>query len=156
MAKEIERKFLVDKNLWKPSSTVHIIKQVYLTADKRKVIRVRTSDNLAYLTLKSVPKSGITRDEFEYEIPMSDALQLFDLSEGHVISKKRHIYNVGNKIWEVDEFEGDNQGLIIAEIELESENETFEQPSWAKTEVSTDTRYYNFNLSRFPYKNWEK
>ncbi len=156
MAKEIERKFMVDTNIWKPSSKIINIKQAYLTADTRKVIRVRTADDKAYLTLKSVPKSGITRDEFEYEIPMKDALQLFELREGHELTKQRHIYTIGQKIWEVDVFEGDNEGLIVAEIELESENEQFEKPKWIKYEVSTDSRYYNFNLSRFPYNNWEK
>lgn len=154
MAKEIERKFLVDTNLWDRSGKQVKMKQAYLTIEGDKVIRVRVANDKAFLTIKG-NLSGITRDEFEYQIPVEDALVMLEMKTGSVVAKTRYISEFEGKIWEVDVFEGDNFGLIIAEIELESENEQFEKPQWALDEVSTDVKYYNFNLATNPYSNWQ-
>lgn len=154
MAKEIERKFLVDAVKWNRSGKPIHMEQAYLMAEDDKVIRVRIAGAKAYLTIKG-NLEGITRDEFEYEIPVNDARQLMNLSVGATVVKTRYVAEINQKIWEVDVFEGDNSGLIVAEIELENENEPFEKPDWLLDEVSTDIRYYNFNLSKNPYSKWQ-
>jgi len=154
MAKEIERKFLVDMQKWNKSGKAIKMQQAYLVVEGDKVIRVRIADHQAFLTIKGNLK-GITRDEFEYEIPVGDAIALMELRVGEIVSKTRFVETIKGKIWETDVFEGENSGLVVAEIELESEDEIFEKPSWALTEVSTDSRYYNFNLSRNPYSLWQ-
>lgn len=155
MAKEIERKFLVDANKWEKTGTPVKIKQAYLLTEPNKVIRVRIKGEHAFLTIKGNLK-GITRDEFEYEIPVQDALQLMEMRTGAVVSKTRFVEKIDNKTWETDVFEGENQGLIVAEIELDDENETFNPPTWTTLEVSTDVRYYNFYLSKNPFSKWNK
>ena len=154
MAKEIERKFLVDESKWDRGGKVLKMEQAYLMIEGDKVIRVRISNDKAFLTIKG-NLSGITRDEFEYEIPVDDAHQLMSLRIGATVSKNRYVSEYEGKIWEVDVFEGENSGLIVAEIELENETELFAKPSWALDEVSTDERYFNFNLSKHPYSQWQ-
>jgi CYTH domain-containing protein len=154
MAKEIERKFLVNSSKWKNPSEYVDIKQGYLVKSGKKVVRVRIAGNQAFLTIKG-NLQGITRDEFEYSIPISDAQNLLAMCEGYVISKRRYYVFVGNKKWEVDFFKDENSGLCVAEIELESEDEKFEKPLWAGDEVSTDQKYFNFNLSSKPFSCWQ-
>lgn len=155
MAKEIERKFLVDMSKFNPCGEKLKMKQGYLASDSKCVVRVRTSDDKAFITVKS-DVNGVVRNEFEYSIPFSDALEMFSLCKESLIEKIRWEIPFAEKIWEVDVFEGDNEGLVVAEIELTSEFEHFEKPEWATTEVSTDARYFNFNLSKNPYKNWAR
>jgi CYTH domain-containing protein len=155
MPTEIERKFLVNSVLWakiNPSKSVRI-QQAYLSTDPEKTIRVRTLDTKAYLTIKG-KTTGISRAEFEYEIPIEDAHELIDGFCSSVIKKIRHYLNYQEKLWEIDVFEGLNEGLIVAEIELESEHESFEKPSFIGEEVSNDFRYQNANLSQKPYTTW--
>ncbi len=156
MAKEIERKYLIKNNNWKSQiHTSHTIKQGYLNLEPSRTVRVRIIGPKALLTIKG-KSIKITRLEFEYEIPMDDALQLLQLCEKPLLEKIRHEIHLNNLIWEVDEFEGDNEGLIIAEVELKDENQTIDLPDWIATEVSHDPRYYNSNLIKTPYKNWKK
>lgn len=151
MAFEIERKFLVNHDLWNSSLAIksyHII-QGYIQKDKEKVIRIRIRNEEAFLTIKSKAE-GIKRFEFEYLIPVSDAKLMLSKFAHKFIEKTRYIVEFGGKIWEVDEFEGDNKGLILAEIELETEDEIFENPEWILKEVSLDYRYHNSNLIENP------
>lgn len=154
MAKEIERKFLVDLKSWKKEGNCTPMQQVYLSVNNGNVVRVRIAGKNAFLTIKG-NLSGITRDEFEYGIPLDDARQMMKMGEGYPVIKKRYIEKVGGKTWEVDVFEQDNEGLVIAEIELAHENEFFEKPYWLLEEVSNDPRYFNFNLSKTPYSKWQ-
>ncbi|MBN2806070.1 MAG: CYTH domain-containing protein [Prolixibacteraceae bacterium] len=154
MAKEIERKFLVDAALWNWQGKPVKMAQAYLCIDETKVIRVRIADDRAFMTIKS-KLTGISRDEFEYEIAVNDARQLLDLKVGALVEKTRYLLEVYGKLWEIDVFEGANKGLIVAEIELNDENESFQKPDWALEEVSTDVRYYNFKLSVNPYSAWQ-
>ena len=155
MATEIERKFLVNKSLFKPTNEGEYIAQGYLSSTLERTVRVRIKNNRGFLTIKGKNR-GISRSEFEYEIPEPDARELLKLCEPSIIVKRRHIINVNNSIWEVDIFEGDNNGLIVAEIELQSEDEIFSRPDWLGDEVSNDARYYNSNLSKRPYNTWNK
>ena len=150
MALEIERKFLVIGNEWQLAAGVKF-SQGYLNRDKNRTIRVRIADNRGFLTIKGAT-NGATRTEFEYEIPIADAENLLDLCERPIIQKIRYIFHYKGFKWEVDEFEGDNMGLVVAEIELQSEDQLFEQPSWVGKEVTDDPRYYNANLTQHPYK----
>jgi adenylate cyclase len=157
MGIEIERKFLVDHDKWKqlakPKGT-HF-RQGYVLSDDNRTIRIRVTDKHGYITFKGA-SSGISRPEFEYEIPIEEGLELlkgFALSE---IEKVRYCIEYDGKVWEVDEFAGDNSGLIMAEIELTHEEEIFKKPYWATAEVSDDERYYNAYLSTHPFKNWDK
>lgn len=154
MAKEIERKFLVDLAKWKRYGETVKMEQVYLSIENNKVVRVRIANQKAFLTIKG-NLEGITRDEFEYEIPLDDAKQMMKMRVGYPIRKTRYIEEIGGKIWEVDVFEDENKGLVVAEIELNSEDETFEKPIWALNEVSTDERYFNFNLCHTPFSKWQ-
>ena len=155
MGLEIERKFLVRGESWRESVTHQVsIKQGYLTNEIRLVTRVRISGNQAFLTLKGAT-DGIRRSEFEYEIPLADAqAMLASLSDGSVIEKTRFFVPIENHMWEIDIFDGDNAGLIVAEIELRDEAENFVKPDWLGEEISTDARYFNANLIRHPYMNW--
>lgn len=155
MAKEIERKFLVNREKWKaiPKPEGDFFRQGYLSIEPEKTIRVRQTADQCFLTIKG-KTSGISRLEFEYEIPKADAeilLNDFALSE---LSKIRYRISFAGKIWEVDEFLGENAGLILAEIELHNENESFELPEWIGVEVSHDQRYFNSNLTVEPYQKW--
>lgn len=156
MAIEIERKFLIKHiplNLVKYS---HHIKQGYIVNDSQKVIRVRKKANQYYLTIKG-NTIGISRSEFEYAIPKNDAENLFDqFCLSGIIEKTRHYVANKNHLWEIDEFHGENDGLIVAEIELDSEDEVFEIPNWVDQEVTSEKKYYNMNLLKNPYINWAK
>lgn len=154
MAVEIERKFLVQGQPWldQPCTAVHL-RQGYLNRDKARTTRIRIAGDKAFLTIKGETR-GTRRLEFEYAIPMEDAEQLLALCEGPIIDKHRHVIEHAGMRWEVDQFHGDNQGLVIAEIELESENQHFDTPSWLGEEVSHDPRYFNANLSNHPFLLW--
>ena len=154
MASEIERKFLVEGAGWRQSNSVRL-SQGYLNRDKHRTVRVRIAGAKAFLTIKGVPQ-GITRAEFEYEIPFADAEQMLKLSDGPVIEKNRHVIVHEGFEWEVDEFLGDNAGLVIAEIELTSEDQPFSRPIWLGREVTQDGRYYNSSLASHPYKQWRE
>ena len=155
MSKEIERKFLVDEKIFKPIGDGEFIAQGYLSSIPERVVRVRIKNDRGYLTIKG-KNEGISRSEFEYEIPKSDAEELLKICEPSIIIKRRYIVDVDGSKFEVDIFEGDNAGLIVAEIELKSEDEKFSKPLWLSDEVSFDEKYYNSNLSKFPYKLWKK
>ncbi len=156
MAKEIERKFLVNKSIWdnikKPEGN-HII-QAYIYTSIEKTIRVRITKGKGFLTIKGKTE-GIARTEYEYEIPVSDAKNLITNFSGPSIDKIRYAIPVNNHIWEVDVFLGNNKGLLVAEIELKTEDEVFEKPSWIGKEVSHDKRYYNASLESNPFSNWK-
>ena len=153
MAKEIERKFLVDASKLPPLPSPLIIEQGYIPADGTTV-RVRISNDKAFLTLKGKSK-GITRLEFEYPIPLQEAKEMLHaLCMQPFVQKKRYCIRHGAHRWELDIFEGENEGLIVAEIELSSEDEVFQKPEWVMQEVSDDPRYRNANLIKSPYKTW--
>ena len=154
MAKEIERKFLVAHQAWRESvNTIHVYRQGYLSYDSERTVRVRATEVTGYLTIKGITE-GLTRDEFEYEIPLADALALLQLCERPAIEKKRYIVPNGAHGWEVDVFEGVNEGLVVAEIELGSEDEAFDKPNWLGNEISGDRKYSNSALSLHPFKDW--
>lgn len=155
MGKEIERKFLVTSNDFKIGAEGVLYRQGYITNLPQKVVRVRIAGNDGFLTIKGGNR-GITRTEFEYSIPLEEATLLLDqFCEGKLIEKYRYCIPYKGFIWEVDEFLGDNEGLLMAEIELPEENSRFELPSWIGKEVSDDLRYYNANLLNTPYKSWK-
>jgi adenylate cyclase len=155
MGTEIERKFLVKDDSWRNGSGTRV-RQGYLRSQGEGVIRIRTKGQRAYLTLKG-STSGITRLEFEYEIPFEEANQILDeLCIKPLIEKIRYEIFVGGFKWEIDEFLGENGGLIVAEIELEDENQDFPKPDWLGREVSSDLRYHNANLVKNPYNKWDK
>ncbi|MFA8450304.1 MAG: CYTH domain-containing protein [Bacteroidales bacterium] len=154
MAKEIERKFLVLDNSYKENAQKVYMCQAYLHIDEKKVVRIRITDTDAWITIKS-NVNGIIRNEYEYTIPLNDAKEMLStLCNGSCIEKYRYLKSFGGKLWEIDEFMGDNQGLVVAEIELTSEDEFFEKPIWIGKEVSQDTRYFNSCLTINPYKKW--
>ena len=155
MPLEIERKYLVNKEIWQETKKPKgmFFRQGYLLTDPNKTIRVRVTDTKSYLTIKGL-SIGATRPEFEYEIPKDEAKQLLDMFAISDLTKIRYKVLFNNKLWEVDEFLGNNMGLIVAEIELESEDEAFDLPNWVEKEVTGENKYYNSNLSLFPYKNW--
>ncbi|MFZ4670815.1 MAG: CYTH domain-containing protein [Flavobacterium sp.] len=153
---EIERKFLVlsDGFISAAFSKKRIV-QGYLNSNPERTVRVRIKTDKAYLTIKGKGnETGTTRLEWEREIAVSDAEKLLTICESGIIDKIRHEVKVGNHIFEVDVFSGDNEGLIIAEIELQSEDEVFEKPHWLGKEVTNDQRFYNAFLSNFPFKDW--
>ena len=155
MAIEIEKKFLIKHIPFNQVEYSQKIKQGYIVSDEKKVIRVREKGDDYFITIKG-NKIGISRFEFEYKIPKSDALELFEnFCEMGSIKKTRHYVKHLDHTWEIDEFHADNQGLIVAEIELNTENEEFDIPGWVSEEVTTDPKYYNMNLTINPYKNWE-
>jgi len=155
MKYEIERKFLVHKDKWSKAEKPEgkIIRQGYILTDPRKTMRIRVISDNAFLTIKGLT-NGIKRPEYEYEIPLNDANDLLDEFSESEITKIRYDIFYDNKKWEVDEFHGDNEGLMFAEIELISEDEIFSTPDWIGKEVTGDERYYNSNLSVNPFKNW--
>jgi len=157
MAIEIERKFLINETLWKrvkPQKVLYI-KQAYLSSDGNTTLRVRIANDKSYITIKG-KTTNLTRPEFEYEIPLVDAEELMQLSISSIIEKKRHIVYYKGKKWEVDEFLNENEGLFIAEIELNSEKEKFDFPEWIHKEVSNDPHYRNTYLAKSPFSTWEK
>jgi len=155
MGLEIERKFLVDHEKWrqvvKPVGA-HF-RQGYLLNDNKRTIRIRVAGEEGFITIKGAT-SGITRKEYEYKIPAKEGIEMLDAFAESEVEKTRYRIEFAGKLWEVDEFAGDNTGLIMAEIELENEAEAFEKPIWVTIEVSDDTRYYNSNLSVHPFKKW--
>ena len=150
---EIERKFLVNPEKWTPVNKGTEIKQGYLSADKNRTVRVRIAGDLAFITIKGESR-GISRTEYEYEIPKADAQVLLTMCLSEPIEKTRYLERVDNAVWEIDVFEGVNKGLILAEIELENESQNFTLPGWAGEEVSTDRRYFNSFLSLNPFTKW--
>jgi len=153
MSREIERKFLVLNDDYKKETNGILYRQGYLCANPKRTVRVRIVGDTGYLTIKGASK-GATHAEFEYSIPKEDAEELLLLCETPLIEKYRYIIPFKGNTWEVDEFLGENKGLIIAEIELESETQEFELPPWVGVEVTSDPRYYNSNLARFPFSQW--
>ncbi|MFJ7566399.1 CYTH domain-containing protein [Herminiimonas sp. NPDC097707] len=153
MSVEIERKFLVRGSLWKTLGESVAIRQGYLSTHPDRVVRVRIEDDAATLTIKG-RMQGITRGEWEYAIPVAEADQLLKLCERPLIEKTRTRIVHEGMVWEVDEFFGDNLGLVVAEIELESEGQAFAKPDWIAEEVTDDARYFNANLLRHPYIVW--
>ena len=155
MAIEIERKFLVDIEKWnlvdKPEGEYY--RQGYMLNSDNRTVRIRVANQSGYITIKG-GTIGIARKEFEYKIPVADAVELLNDFTSSQIEKTRYNLHFEGKLWEVDVFAGDNSGLITAEIELRSEDEKFTLPAWIATEVSDDKRYFNSNLSVNTYKNW--
>ena len=156
MALEIERKYLIDLEKIGTLENGVRIKQGYLSTNKDAVVRVRVKNDKAYLTIKG-SNSGIARLEFEYEIPLNEANEMLEkLCQKPVIDKTRSLIKHDIHTWEVDIFYGDNEGLVVAEVELSSEDEHINLPIWVKEEVSHDDRYFNSNLMKLPFKDWEE
>ena len=155
MATEIERKFLVSGDGWRDAvATETHLMQGYLASSSRATVRVRVKGDKGIMTIKGATQ-GISRAEFEYPIPVEDARAMLDtLTETGIVDKVRYRVPCGAHTWEVDVFAGDNAGLVLAEVELGSEDESFERPDWLGEEVSDDARYYNANLARNPYRSW--
>ncbi len=154
MGKEIERKFLVKGDAWRSLAKGKHYRQGYLNSAKERTVRIRTIDDKAFLTVKG-PTVGVTRLEFEYPISFEDCTTMLDqLAEKPIIEKTRYKIPMGTHVWEIDEFFGVNAGLIVAEIELESEDTPFEKPDWIGEEVSGDPRYFNSNLVKHPFTTW--
>ena len=155
---EIERKFLVTSDGFKTEAFAkHEIAQGYLNSTPERTVRIRIKGNSGFITVKGKGNaSGMSRFEWEKEIALSEAKSLLELCESGVIMKTRYEIKFGNHVFEVDEFYGENEGLVIAEIELQSETDSFEKPSWLGAEVTNDQRYYNAYLSKNTFKNWSK
>ena len=156
MNTEIERKFLVLDDTFKTlSSEKKYIKQGFLNSNKNRVVRVRILDDAAFLTVKGISnESGTSRFEWEKQISVDDAQELMQLCEPGMVEKYRYFHKIGAHTFEIDEFIGENEGLVIAEVELQNENDFFEKPDYLGEEVTGNQKYYNSNLSQFPYKSW--
>lgn len=156
MATEIERKFLVKGDFLPYVSAAQRIVQGYICTQPGRTVRIRIRGEEGFLTIKGASDDkGLSRYEFEQSIPLADAEELLKLCEPGAIDKVRHLVPAGKHTWEVDVFRGANDGLILAEIELESEDEPFDKPDWLGEEVSGDRRYYNSMLTQFPYTEWD-
>jgi CYTH domain-containing protein len=154
MGTEIERKFLLRDESWRAGANGTMYRQGYLNSAKERTVRVRTVGDKAFLTIKGVTV-GATRAEYEYPIPFDDCNAMLDtLAEKPLIEKKRYKIRRGDLVWEIDEFFGDNKGLIVAEVELQSEGQVFGKPVWLGDEVSGDPRYFNSNLIKHPFTRW--
>ncbi|WP_293781417.1 CYTH domain-containing protein [uncultured Oxalicibacterium sp.] len=154
MSTEIERKFLVQGNAWRALGEPVLIRQGYLSSQPERVVRVRIEGTRAMLTIKGKAQ-GISRSEWEYDIPLEEASRMLDaLCERPLIEKTRTRVTHKGMVWEVDAFLGDNEGLVVAEIELESEEQAFAKPDWVGQEVSADPRYFNTSLLKHPFRNW--
>jgi len=155
MGVEIERKFLLANDNWRQYiGESQLMRQGYIVGSEKASVRVRVSGKKANLNIKSA-ELGISRKEYEFPIELKDANEILDsLCQGPLIEKTRHWIRVAAHVWEVDEFHGDNAGLIVAEIELSDVDESFEKPDWVGDEVSNDVRYYNVSLVKHPYKDW--
>lgn len=154
MAQEIERKFLVKGSVWQTLAQGETYRQGYLSSTKERVVRVRTIGESGFLTIKGITTNG-SRAEYEYKIPGKDADEMLsNLCERPLIEKKRYVIPQGDLKWEVDEFFGENKGLVVAEIELNTINQEFDKPDWIGEEVTEDPRYFNSNLSKKPYTQW--
>ncbi|MCI6522968.1 MAG: CYTH domain-containing protein [Parabacteroides sp.] len=157
MATEIERKFLVEGDFLSEATSKTRIVQGYICSEKGRTVRVRIRDDKGYLTVKgAASSSGLSRYEFEREVPLEDAEQMLRLCEQESINKERYLVPYKGHTWEVDVFHGHNEGLILAEIELSREDEPFERPSWLGKEVTGDRRYYNSVLTRTPFHIFEE
>ena len=155
MGKEIEKKFLVTNDSWRQLGAGIVYCQGYLNTEKGRTVRVRTIGERGILTIKG-PNMGGVKLEYEYDIPYDDALEMLDkLCNKPLIQKTRYKIKHGGFTWEVDEFAGENEGLLFAEIELEDVNQSFDKPHWIGREVTGDCRYYNANLVNNPYSNWK-
>ena len=157
MGKEIERKFLVTSDDYKTQAVKsQRITQGYLSSVPERTVRVRIKGDKGFITIKGIGnESGASRFEWEKEIPVEDVKELLKICEPGIIDKTRYIVEVGNHIFEVDEFYGDNDGLVVAEVELHEEDEEFEKPEWLGQEVTGDTKYFNSMLMKNPFKNWK-
>ncbi len=153
MPREIERKFLVASDAWRGRAAGVTYRQGYLCTVPERTVRVRTAGDEAFLTVKGLT-TGNSRLEFEYAIPLADAVAMLALCEGPLVEKTRHEIPHGGKVWQVDEFLGDNRGLVVAEVELSSADEAVDLPEWIGREVSGDPRYYNSNLAVTPFSRW--
>lgn len=152
---EIERKFLVQGNAWRQGATGVRYRQGYLCTDKHRTVRVRTAGDRAFLTIKGLSQ-GASRAEYEYEIPSEDADAMLDtLCHRPLIEKTRYRIPADDLVWEIDEFKGENAGLIVAEVELNSADQPVRLPPWLGKEVTDDPCYYNANLVRTPYSAWQ-
>lgn len=156
MGVEIERKFLVTGDQWKAQAERAVrMRQGYLANTERASVRVRSDGDQADINIKSLTL-GVHRREFEYSIPLAEADEMLDdLCMQPLIEKTRHFVRCGDHLWEVDVFEGENDGLVVAEVELDAVDEAFEKPVWAGAEVSDDPRYYNVCLIEHPFSQWE-
>jgi adenylate cyclase len=155
MGVEIERKFLLASDAWRGQGQPTLMRQGYLCTDPVRTVRVRIEGERALITIKS-KSTGATRGEWEYGIPVPDAAELLErLCEQPLVEKVRHRIDHAGHTWEVDEFLGENAGLVVAEIELGAEDEAFEKPDWIGREVTGDKRYYNSSLIRLPYSKWK-
>lgn len=154
MAKEIERKFIIDISQLGDLKSGVEIKQGYISTTDNTAVRIRLLGDKAFLTLKG-KNTGATRSEFEYEIPVKDANEMLaEFCSGPIIDKTRYLVEHCDHTWEVDIFRGDNDGLIVAEVEMQSENESVDIPTWVVKEVTGEDKYYNANLLNNPFKNW--
>ncbi|MBU1566897.1 MAG: CYTH domain-containing protein [Proteobacteria bacterium] len=155
MGKEIEKKFLIADNSWQGLGVGKAYSQGYLNSEKGRTVRVRIIGDRGFLTIKG-PNDHGARLEYEYDIPVEDAREMLDLlCQKPLIEKIRYCISFAGFIWEVDDFKGENEGLLIAEIELEYVGQEFSQPSWIGPEVTGDSRYYNANLVKNPYSTWK-
>jgi adenylate cyclase len=154
MGIEIERKFLVEGDAWRVGASPSRIVQGFLSRDPERIVRVRLRDGEAFLTIKG-KGSGLARVEVEVAIPAEEARQLLPLCLPPLIEKTRHLVTWAGHLWEIDEFYGDNAGLVVAEVELAAEDEIFERPPWLGQEVSEDFRYSNAALSERPWRDWK-
>lgn len=156
MAQEIERKFLVKGEFKSLAYSQSHIVQGYISSAHGRTVRIRIRDEKGYLTIKGASNaSGTSRYEWEKEIPFNEAQELMKLCEPGVIDKTRYLVKSGKHTFEIDEFYGENEGLILAEVELDSEDELYEKPSFVGEEVTGDIRYYNSNLMKHPFRNWK-
>lgn len=154
MGIEIERKFLVKSDSWRSHAVGKVYRQGYLLSDQGRTVRVRVAGDRAFLTIKG-PSTGLSRAEFEYEIPPSDAEEILrSLCVSSIIEKTRYKLPIGNLVWEIDEFMGANAGLILAEVELQDEQQAIALPDWIGKDVSGDRRYFNSYLSQHPFSQW--
>ena len=154
MGLEIERKFLIKQDQWQPPNQGKIYRQGYIRTQNGNTVRVRVAGDQGYLTIKGKTQ-GSTRSEFEYVIPLADAEEMLNtLCDRPLIEKIRYQVEINGLCWEVDQFLGENEGLLLAEVELETETQTISFPQWIDKEVTEDMRYYNVNLAENPYQNW--
>ena len=154
---EIERKFLVAGDYKSAAFRAYRITQGYICNGSGRTVRVRRRDNQGFLTIKGPSADGgLSRFEWETEIPLADALALLQLCDSGLIDKTRYLVQAGAHVFEVDEFHGDNQGLVVAEVELGAPDEAFDRPAWLGPEVTGDRRYYNAHLCKHPYKEWHQ
>lgn len=152
MGREIERKFLVDGTGWRTGQGVEYC-QGYLSTVKERTVRVRRAGEKAYLTVKGV-NVGSVRSEYEYEIPVRDACEMLELCRRPLVEKRRYRVEYAGLTWDIDEFTGVNEGLVLAEVELTSDKVAVQRPPWVGKEVTDDPRYFNANLVKYPYRHW--